>query len=159
MAKFFLLEDDPNRVAGFEAALDGHELHHAIDVDAAIAVFSPPYDLLLLDHDLGGEVFVSSDHSNTGAAFARYLAEHHPADLCDVIVHSWNPDGAKTIAGTLSDAGWIGVVQMPFSGALLRTLRMAPQGGTDTPPTSADGIATQPSSSCSDHMDAEGKPR
>ncbi len=51
-------------------------------------------DVLFLDHDLGGEVFVDSDQPNTGAEVARQLAsDPHPSiDL--IVIHSYNPVGA-----------------------------------------------------------------
>jgi hypothetical protein len=134
--RVFVLEDDPNRVEGFRAALYGHSVDYAICVEHAIRDFSPPYDLLLLDHDLGGEVMVDSDEANTGFQFVRWLVAHQKRQAkAAVFVHSWNPDGAKRMVDGLRANGW-NVVRMQFDAALLRTLmklKRAPSeiGGDD----------------------------
>lgn len=112
--RIFVLEDDAQRIALFWRAGIGHDLTLAKDVAEAIKKWQPPYDVVCLDHDLGGEVYVSSEHQNTGAGFARWLAEHAaPAQCPRVVIHSYNMPGAANIDATLTAAGWR-CVRWPF---------------------------------------------
>lgn len=97
--KIFILEDDQLRINAFVNAWAGyHDLRVATSVPEAKQLWAPPYDLVCLDHDLGGEIFVPSEHENTGFAFCKWLTEFVPAaDMASTIfvVHSFNPDGAQ----------------------------------------------------------------
>lgn len=106
--KVFLLEDDPARIGVFlrilHACTDpGDTIHHATDVDTAMRLWDPPYDLLLLDHDLGGRQMAESHEYNTGYQFLVRVREKVGRAL--VIVHSWNPSGAWALMRLLHDAG------------------------------------------------------
>jgi CheY-like chemotaxis protein len=66
------------------------------------------YDLILLDHDLGGEVYVGTDHKNTGSEVARWITENKESiDIANTIflIHSLNPTGAQYMKKTLERAG------------------------------------------------------
>lgn len=125
--RVFILEDDWRRMEFFLEALDGHEVDRAESVADAVAMYKPPYDLILLDHDLGGEQFVSSDHDNTGYQFAKHLAQNHTCGQSQVIVHSWNMGGARRMVEVLKRVGWT-VEAEPFGSTLLRVLRGDAQG-------------------------------
>lgn len=125
MARCFILEDDPTRVESFKVALRGHEVMHAWSVEEGMALFAPPYDVILLDHDLGDAAYASFNRKNTGAEFARYVARTHTADPSTrVVVHSWNPVGALVMLWALQGAGWT-VNRTPFSAELLLSLTAA----------------------------------
>ena len=115
--RIFILEDDIARRDAFEVCLSEHDLDIAIDAEAATRLFAPPYDVILLDHDLGGGV--DTDGSNTGAAFAKWLMNNHKEDvmLSCVITHSYNPDGAKEICRIIP-----GCVHITFGKSLLKML-------------------------------------
>ncbi len=122
--RFFVLEDHPYRVEAFKAVLHGHDVTYAIDVREGIDTFVPPYDVILLDHDLGGEELVNSEEPNTGYQFAKWLVEHQSrlkGSAC-VIVHSWNGPGADDIAWLLMGDGWT-VMKKIYGAALLRLLQ------------------------------------
>jgi hypothetical protein len=121
--RFFVLEDHPYRVEAFKAVLHDRDVTYAIAVDDAVFAFTPPYDVILLDHDLGGEELVDSNEPNTGYQFAKWLIEHQSRlkDTAIVIVHSWNPDGTNNIAWALKNAGW-NVMIKPYGAPLLRLL-------------------------------------
>jgi hypothetical protein len=98
--RIFILEDDARRIELFNRAFIGHQLTIAEDIDAAEKAFAPPYDLMCLDHDLGGQVFVPAGLRNTGSAFVSGLSEEDVAASL-VLVHSHNPDGALAMKRTL----------------------------------------------------------
>jgi hypothetical protein len=98
--KVFVLEDDETRIALIERAAIGHELTVARDTEDALKKFAPPYNLLLLDHDLGGRVFVDSNEEDCGAAFCR-RAPFRDDDT--VIVHSYNRAGAMEMLAIISE--------------------------------------------------------
>jgi hypothetical protein len=119
--RVFILEDDPNRVAGFSASLDGADVTYAIDVDEARRLWQPPYDIVCLDHDLGGDVYVASEDDNTGAGFLRTSPVREGMRSTIVVVHSWNPDGAQEMIRLLREMG-IAPLAMPFGRDLLVAL-------------------------------------
>lgn len=121
----FLLEDDPYRIVAFEAALvPKHKLtikRWLQGPGGAYRAWEPPYDLVLLDHDLGGRQFQSSFEAESGYAFARYLGGAKPEDRSPLIVHSWNPTGADNMHKMLDRAGWP-AFRWPFGKELIRFL-------------------------------------
>lgn len=125
MKRVFLLEDDPTRVRLIREALIGKdvELTHAWDADKGLELFAGPYDLILLDHDLGGKQFVDSSLDNTGAGFVRRLPEGSITNFTQVVVHSYNGVGAKVIMLTLLERFGIDAPWAPFGPTLLNYLR------------------------------------
>jgi DNA-binding NarL/FixJ family response regulator len=89
------LDDDPNRHAYFYAEFSDwatmcHTAQECIDHLAR-----QDWDIVCLDHDLGGEVFVGSDGKNTGMEVIRWIEKNNPK-VKVFIVHSWNaPAGAS----------------------------------------------------------------
>ena len=67
-----------------------------------------PWDIVFLDHDLGGQVFVPSSHPNTGYAVAKYM-EENSVEAKQIIIHSMNPAGASNMKTVLPSA-----IIMPF---------------------------------------------
>ena len=98
-----ILEDDNGRIDQFRKNLIGHKVittdqaHECIDL-----LKEHEWDILFLDHDLGGEAFVNSDNKNTGAEVARFLNEHPKYKPEIVIVHSLNPVGAKLMTDLIT---------------------------------------------------------
>jgi len=108
--KIFILEDDPNRMKTFKKALSGHSIDHATNCEEGRTIVSSnTYDLIFLDHDLGGEQMVDSSHENTGYQLAKFMKENGYNTEVPCIVHSCNPDGADNIASLLCHA-----VKIPF---------------------------------------------
>lgn len=105
----FILEDDALRMQWFRERLLNHDITHA-DSCTQIERFQPPYDLIFLDHDLGGRQL--EDHEDNGAAFAKLIAESVNADAV-VIIHSYNSAGAQNIQLTL---GLPTTIYAPFRG-------------------------------------------
>lgn len=138
--KIFILEDDLGRIQQLEKWLRGNDITQ-VDTCAAIDAFQPPYDLILLDHDLGGRQLDS--HEDNGEAFAKLIVEKFgKQDRPEtwVIVHSFNPAGAYAIGRAMSEAGY-NVILAPFGSpefkqALNTILRHA---GTSVAVGSSDG--------------------
>jgi CheY-like chemotaxis protein len=71
------------------------------------------YDVVFLDHDLGGEEMVNSDRGDTGMEVAKLIADNEIiVDL--VVVHSCNPAGASNMVSYLKQGG-VNVIQVPFT--------------------------------------------
>lgn len=130
MIRIFILEDSPERIAAMEHALKMYAGGpHEVTIrkwlggpDGAVEAFTPSYDLILLDHDLGGEQMVDAREENTGSAFTRFLATTTQARNACVIIHSYNPEGAQEMELTLKKAGFVNVQREPFSRTLLSFL-------------------------------------
>jgi hypothetical protein len=43
----------------------------------------------MLDHDLGGEIYVDTNYSNTGSEVVRWIEKNKP-DIKEIVVHSYN---------------------------------------------------------------------
>lgn len=121
--KIFILEDDPVRVNAFVQAGIGQELTIAQDFEGAVKKFTPPYDLILLDHDLGGHQFVQNDgREKTGFDFVLWLVAENHRPVAPVVIHSYNPDGAASMKAVLAHHTW-DVVRIPFGPAVLNLVR------------------------------------
>ena len=101
-----ILEDDPERWKVFRRTLSLRNNVEIVDTvekakDAVIAsgIAFNPFDLIFIDHDLGGEVYVDSENENTGYQFAKWLAENEFD--AKYVTHSLNPIGARNICAVL----------------------------------------------------------
>ena len=129
MSRIFILEDDPYRIMLFREACIEHDVTVCMDVQAARKEWTPPYDAICLDHDLGGEQMVSSEEENTGFQFVRFLTEPQPFQNCmksAFFVHSFNPEGAIAMCHALINAGYP-TIRIPFGPTLLNTLKGLPK--------------------------------
>jgi CheY-like chemotaxis protein len=102
--KILIVEDSQDRIAWFETALEKHEL--TISLDAATgkaAVASTKFDVIFLDHDLGGEQMVDSRNENTGYQVAKTITTSKNSDT-PVVIHSYNPVGAANMQSVLPHA-------------------------------------------------------
>lgn len=104
--KIFVLEDDPDRIRWFTRRFANHEWD-CIQTCAREYEFRPPYDLILLDHDLGGR-FVGGGSEDSGLTFIRGIKNRIGTTTC-VILHSYNPDGVKAML-----AEWPESIPAPF---------------------------------------------
>lgn len=121
--KILFLDDDPDRHTRVAAALAKHTLTPVCKATEAFkALQGDKFDIVFLDHDLGdfevpettfaGYGRVSLSGADVAIAVADLPKEKHP-DL--VVIHSANPDGAKSIASLLnSRAPSIPVILAPI---------------------------------------------
>jgi CheY-like chemotaxis protein len=74
-----------------------------------------PFDLLSLDHDLGNNIDCEVDE-DTGYEVALFVRDHLTPSRFPrgIIIHSWNPAGARRMRLAIEQAG-IDVYERPFS--------------------------------------------
>lgn len=106
------LDDDPNRTETFTANVPS--AHTTETAEECISAFDKEeeWSYVLLDHDLGGEVFVKSDREDCGMEVVRWIVENKPK-IGQVVVHSFNPDASKEMVLKLRDAGY-DAIPVPF---------------------------------------------
>ena len=80
--------------------------------DAILALKTYKFDLVSLDHDLGGRVYQPSNSEDCGMEVVRWIVEHLPPIDC-IIVHSWNIPASIRMADKLYRAGY-DVKRMPL---------------------------------------------
>lgn len=102
--KIFVLEDSKSRIDAFKKKFKNDDIYFFDEVKEAIEGFEllGPFDIILLDHDLDGKIFVNSHSDNTGYQFAKYLSEKELNS--QIIIHSMNPAGAKNMKSLLPQA-------------------------------------------------------
>ena len=104
-----VVEDDLNRIEIFKKKLRNHKMHFALTAPEAInALTKNEFDLIFLDHDLGGGAYEPSDE-NSGYGVAKFMEAEGTAG--DVIIHSLNPAGAANMHAALPHAH-----RIPFMG-------------------------------------------
>ena len=107
-----LVEDSDNRIAEFKHYHPDIIVCKTSQCGIDKLMMIDHVDILFLDHDLGGETFVPSFEPNTGMEVVRWIEKNNPS-IGRVIIHSWNPDGAKYMRMALDRAGY-DVVYIPF---------------------------------------------
>jgi hypothetical protein len=121
MIRVFVLEDDPIRIKVFKENFEKFaKFTFSTNIYDAMKDFdlNNKYDLILLDHDLGGETFVDSEFYNTGAQFCRYLIKKK-IELPQIIIHSHNPVGAEIMEEYLIEKGY-NASRVPFGELIKR---------------------------------------
>lgn len=104
----FFLEDSPDRYAKFfkwiETKAEKPNITSATDAGEAIKILekSDHFDVIFLDHDLGGRIFVDSSEDNTGYQVAKFIKKKG-ITYNQLIIHSQNPQGANNIKNILPD--------------------------------------------------------
>ena len=110
--KILVLEDNLERQEQFKKNLVEHNVEITDSSKMTIERLSnEKWDILFLDHDLGGQVYVPSGE-NTGYEVAKFLEENKQFMPEKIVVHSLNPVGAKNISDALPNA-----VRLPFAWA------------------------------------------
>jgi len=93
--KALILEDDKRRILWFEEKLKDAEADFTVKAKKCIELLKKNlYDIIFLDHDLDGKIFVPSEKSNTGYQVAKVIPETINKNT-PVVIHSYNPDGAE----------------------------------------------------------------
>jgi hypothetical protein len=64
------------------------------------------WDWLFLDHDLGGQIMVTPG-DNTGYKVACWLEAHKGRQPPHMVIHSFNPIGAKAMGAALPAAVYV----------------------------------------------------
>jgi len=99
-----ILDDDFIRHEKFNKVLTGHNITNVSDSKQAIQKLQEEkFDIIFLDHDLGGQVFVESGE-NTGYEVALWLSNNKQNHKGRIIIHSFNPIGAANMKALLPSA-------------------------------------------------------
>jgi ADP-ribosylglycohydrolase len=126
MKTILILEDNDDRIAGFEAAVtklgNGFDLKIWRDAPSMIAeceAFFATTALISLDHDLNPQPGATAD-PGTGLDVAQFLAACRP--VCPLIIHSTNADRAYSMHNELRFADWIAERVGPIGTDWIETL-------------------------------------
>lgn len=115
MSNVLFLDDNQDRLTAAVATYsEGNDLRLARTAGEAINYLQivGQWDLVSLDHDLGGEVYVDSGREDCGMEVVRWIVENNPA-IKRVLVHSWNAPAAREMVLSLRRAGYVAYYQ-PF---------------------------------------------
>lgn len=120
--KIFILEDNPDRIYTFMNTYKLDEVTISNNAHEAIKILkNSKFDLIFLDHDLGGQYNVSSLQQNTGAQVVPAIKEQN-LDT-PIIIHSFNSRGAQNMNFILEQIGHCGQVLIkPFSNAMFNLI-------------------------------------
>lgn len=119
--RILILEDNQERVRQFMQKFVSAVVLCVEDADECIALLkTEKWDVLFLDHDLGGEEYVDSfSDEKTGYTVAKWLSKHTDRTPKHVFIHSLNSIGAlniqNRIAGSLiTPFAWLPEVKPTF---------------------------------------------
>jgi CheY-like chemotaxis protein len=106
--RILLLDDDMYRHKAYRQRLIGSILTGVETSKECIKVLeeSETFDVILLDHDLGGRVYVPSG-PDTGYEVAEWLRDHPEKMPQLVILHTGNERGARCMMSVLPKALYI----------------------------------------------------
>lgn len=121
--KIFILEDDFERIRQFcnwYSRCNMTITNNVKDAVSAIihaAEIDDPYDVIFLDHDLGGRIYVDTSDPNTGSEVVRKLVE---TDVLlsnpHFIIHSMNTAAAISMEQALNSTDRFSFVhRIPFN--------------------------------------------
>ena len=114
MRKIVVLEDDASRMSLLAKAFIHDNLVITNNAKTALSLLDTnKVDLIMLDHDLGGEVFVDVNNENTGSYLVKNISDLNKDTT--VIVHSMNTVAGKAMVETLTSKGFTTVGYYPFS--------------------------------------------
>lgn len=107
MSHVLFLDDDHARCHEARGALPYATI--VTTAAAAIAALADGpatgWDVVLLDHDLGGEVFVDSDREDCGMEVVRWVLAHRPSVRL-FLLHSFNAPAARAMRQALQGVGY-----------------------------------------------------
>lgn len=91
----FVLEDNGDRSNAFLTNFVDHYVTICNNASKAIEILTTDdsYDVIFLDHDLGGQVYVSSERDDTGAGVCRNVVFKNKL----IAIHSHNHIGARVM--------------------------------------------------------------
>lgn len=119
--KILILEDDQNRIDTFRTKLSRHTLFFVSTAADAIAWIrseaeaGAAFDVIFLDHDLGGEAFVNTNNKNTGSEVVRWLTSYQGVlEQPYIIIHSMNHPAAASMQAALEAKGFEFIYRIPF---------------------------------------------
>lgn len=125
--RVFILEDDVRRIQHLLTLLRGCDITLITSCEYADK-FQPPYDLVLLDHDLGGRQM--EEHEDCGTKFLELVMDRIPANQL-IVIHSFNAPAAWRMGTMLERDGKTQTYIAPFKSELFnRILYMVSSNAT-----------------------------
>jgi len=106
------LDDDPERTRSFQSIVPYADCVKTAEECIETLQSNDRWDIVFLDHDLGGEVYVDSNKPDCGMEVVRWICNTKP-DIDRVIVHTMNPPAALRMEMALKFSGYI-VDRIPF---------------------------------------------
>jgi CheY-like chemotaxis protein len=108
--KILILEDNLVRIEKFKELFRNQELWIFDNVKSAFEFCQvEDIQLMLLDHDLGNQIWVDSNEDNTGYQFVKKLIENQLQKNSLYYIHSSNPIGANKMLNLLLDNKFDGI--------------------------------------------------
>jgi CheY-like chemotaxis protein len=102
--KILVLDDSKTRLQAFRRKLIGHEVVTVETTSEAISwLNSTVFDIVYLDHDLGGKQMVPSG-PGTGYEVAKWLEKNPNKKPQNIFIHSFNAPGAQNMKNALPEA-------------------------------------------------------
>jgi CheY-like chemotaxis protein len=121
--RVLFLDDDRRRAAHFLAMVEGLDLDLTI-VETAdeciVRLGERAFDVVFLDHDLGGEIYCDSSRQDCGMEVVRWLG-HNRASHGRFVVHTHNEIAGATMFIGLRGLGY-DVVHATFGSAQFRSV-------------------------------------
>jgi len=113
--RVLFLDDNLTRCAFAVVFFANDDLYVAHTVKQAIRLLDryKRFDLVCLDHDLGGNAFAPSDEKS-GCEVAKHILKLRAKIPAEIIIHSGNIWGAKRMEDILHDQGIVSR-RIPFS--------------------------------------------
>jgi len=123
--QILFLDDDATRIKTFT-----NYFPDAMIVETAFACIeelkNQDWDVVCLDHDLGGEVYCDSTREDTGMEVVRWIKgtmfRPESNDVGQFLVHSFNHSVTHIMADDLRKAGYNAVIE-PFGPRLIQTVK------------------------------------
>lgn len=105
MKTVIFLDDDHNRINAFRPWCPSAIIHETADMINKAIDTSDVVDVLFLDHDLGGEVFVDSNREDCGMEVVRFIEKKQPK-IKHIVVHTMNPAAGEEMTLRLQKVGY-----------------------------------------------------
>ena len=106
--QMLVLDDDSSRVKTLRRRFPGAEITWAETAEECIGMLDQNWDVIRLDHDLGGETYVDPTRDDCGMAVVRELAENSRPHLMETvfIVHTRNAYAGPRMVTLLRGSGY-----------------------------------------------------
>jgi DNA-binding NarL/FixJ family response regulator len=109
--RILILEDNSIRQEKFKELFKNQELYifDSFNQELCDSVRKIDYQIMVLDHDLGGKIWVDSREENTGYSFVVWLVGNQIQKNSLIYTCSMNPIGANKMLNHLLDNGYDGI--------------------------------------------------
>ena len=105
MSKVLFLDDNPSRISVFKGVCPNADIATTAEETINFLNNLDSYDLVSLDHDLNGEVFVDSNREDCGFEVVRWIIDNKPT-IGKIIIHSHNGPAAFRMVNALFNSGY-----------------------------------------------------